>query len=510
MRCATIRVIHPFRQSRETEKLMDVNTVCQQLIDALGGRANIQSNMACMTRLRIGVRNMDLVDVDRIKSIDGVMAVVKAEVVQVVFGPGTVLSVLDAFTRITGLPKDGSPKNTQEAKPYAATSSDEVSTIAAEQKQTRENKRAGHFAPLRRLLKRVASVFVLLLPGIVAAGLINGIVNVANVATGGTLSGVWWYEAIHTLGWALFAYLPIFVGYNAAREWGGSPILGGVAGALCVANSAMPLLASYGNNQVVLPLTGSVYNPSQGGLISALLAGALVACLERWIRSWMPRIVDTFLTPLLSLVIGSLAIVCALQPIGSAATNAVYAVMNFLYTELGIVGGFLMSAGFLPLVSVGMHQALTPIHVMLNDPSGPTGGINYLLPILMMSGGGQIGAGLALYLKTKNQRLRGYIRDAIPVGVLGVGEPLMYAVTLPLGRPFVCACLGAGIGGALSTLFHIGTVSQGVSGLFGLLIVQPGQELVYVAAMLAAYVGGFAITWFFGVDEARINEVFEA
>ena len=126
----------------------------------------------------------------------------------------------------------------------------------------------------------------------------------------------------------------------------------------------------------------------------------------------------------------------------------------------------------------------------------------------MMAGGGQVGAGIALYLKTKNERLRGYIRDSIPVGILGVGEPLMYAVTLPLGKSFVTACLGAGVGGALARAFHLGAVSQGVSGLFGLLIVQPGQQLLYLVAMLAACAGGFALTWFFGVDEERINEVY--
>ncbi len=93
---------------------------------------------------------------------------------------------------------------------------------------------------------------------------------------------------------------------------------------------------------------------------------------------------------------------------------------------------------------------------MLNDPVGPTAGVNYLLSVLMMSGGGQVGAGLALYLRARSHKLKGYIRDSIPVGVLGVGEPLMYAVTLPLGRPFVTACLGAGVGGILATLFHLG------------------------------------------------------
>ena len=179
-----------------------------------------------------------------------------------------------------------------------------------------------------------------------------------------------------------------------------------------------------------------------------------------------------------------------------------------MYTSLGVVGGYVLSAGFLPIVSVGLHQALTPIHVMLNDPNGPTQGINYLLPILMMAGGGQVGAGFALYLKTKNKRLKQLTRDSLPIGILGVGEPLMYAVTLPLGRPFVTACLGAGLGGILSVVFHLGAVTQGVSGLFGALIVVPGTQLQYTIAMVAAYIGGFVLTWFFGVDESRIDEVY--
>ena len=101
---------------------------------------------------------------------------------------------------------------------------------------------------------------------------------------------------------------------------------------------------------------------------------------------------------------------------------------------------------------------------MLNDPAGATQGINYLLPILMMAGGGQVGAGLALYFKTKNKKLKGYIRDSIPVGILGVGEPLMYAVTLPLGKSFITACLGAGVGGVLSRTVSFGNRIPGCIG----------------------------------------------
>ena len=84
----------------------------------------------------------------------------------------------------------------------------------------------------------------------------------------------------------------------------------------------------------------------------------------------------------------------------------------------------------------------------------------------------------------------------------------MYAVTLPLGKPFITACLGSGLGGILASLFHLGTVSQGVSGLFGLLIVVPGTQLFYIIAMVGAYIGGFILTYFFGVDHQRIDDVY--
>lgn len=469
---------------------MNVKEVSKKLFDLLGGKANITSNEACMTRLRVGVKDLSLVDVDQIRKIEGVMGVVESDTLQIVFGPGTVNKVLDEFSKLTGLAKG---------------SVSDVNEVASQNKAAQKAK---YNKPVQNFLKRIANIFVPLLPGIIAAGLINGLTNVINVSTHGALSGIWWYESIHTMGWALFAYLAIFVGYNACREFGGSPVLGGIAGAICISNAAMPLLASYNDAQITLPMTGAPYNPANGGLIAALIAGVFFAWMEKKIRRVMPSLIDTFVSPLLVLIIGSLAVVIVIQPLGAILTKAIYAIMNFVYGSLGVVGGYILSAGFLPLVAVGLHQALTPIHAMLNDPAGPTNGINYLLPILMMAGGGQVGAGLALYVKTKNKKLKRFIRDSIPVGVLGIGEPLMYAVTLPLGKAFVTACLGAGFGGIVASLFHVGTVSQGVSGLFGLLIVEPGHQLQYVIAMLCAYVGGFIVTWLFGVDEERINEIY--
>ena len=270
----------------------------------------------------------------------------------------------------------------------------------------------------------------------------------------------------------------------------------------------MPLLLKTDTQNVVLPFTGKPFNPGAGGLLAALMMGIVVAYLERWIDKKMPQMLRTFLTPLCTLIIGAFISILLIQPAGAALTQGIYTVLNFVYEQLGVVGGYILAAGFLPIVSVGLHQALTPIHVLLNDPNGPSAGINYLLPILMMAGGGQVGAGLALYLKTNNKKLKQLTRDSLPVGVLGIGEPMMYAVTLPLGKPFITACLGSGLGGVLAVLFHLGTVSQGVSGLFGALIMVPGTQVQFLIAMVGAYVGGFIITWLFGVDEERINEVY--
>lgn len=420
---------------------MNYKQISEQLLVLLGGKSNITSNAACMTRLRVGLKDVNKADIEAVKKVEGVLGVVESDTIQIVFGPGKVNKVLDEFYKLTGLAKGQTEDGLD---------NQDINEV------TRENKalqKAKYDKPVQRFLKKIANIFVALLPGIIAAGLINGICNVINVSTNGALTGTWWYACIRTMGWALFAYLPILVGYNAAKEFGGSGVLGAIAGAMSISNVAMPLLATVEDQQIMLPITNAVFNPASGGLLAALIAGMFFAFLEKKIRKHMPDLIDTFASPLLVLIIGGLIALLVIQPLGAGLTKLIFAILSFAYEKMGVFGGYILSAGFLPLVAVGLHQALTPIHVMLNDPDGASKGINYLLPILMMAGGGQVGAGIALYVKTKNVKLKRYIRDSIPVGILGIGEPMMYAVTLPLGKSFVTACIGAGFGGAVEPFF---------------------------------------------------------
>lgn len=470
---------------------LSLKEIAKQVLDNVGGRENIRGNATCMTRLHVTVVDTGKVNIDALKKIESVMGVVAGQTVQIVFGPGRVNKVGAEFSELTKIPLGSQDDNVKE--------------VAKENKKNLDKKQT---SKVQIFFKHFANIFVPLLPGIIAAGMINGLTNVINVSTNKAYVGTWWYALIMTLGWALFLYLPIFVGMNAAKEFKGSAILGAMGGALSVTVPAMPLLAAINKKPILLPLTNAQFAPAAGGLLAALFTGIFFAYVERFVRKYIPELLDTFLTPLITVIIGGFVSLLVIQPFGSWLNNGIYSGLDFFYTKLGIVGSYILSSTFLPIVSVGLHRALTPIHAMLNDPNGPTKGINYLLPILMMAGGGQVGAGFALYFKTKNKKVKSFLRASLPVGILGVGEPLMYAVTLPLIRPFITACLGAGFGGILIRLFKVGTISQGVSGLFGLLIVVPGQQLLFILSMIAAYAGGFILTWVFGVEEERINNTF--
>ncbi|MDO4538316.1 MAG: PTS transporter subunit EIIB, partial [Coriobacteriales bacterium] len=148
---------------------MNVNEICVELLAALGGKDNVSSNEACMTRLRVGLRNPNLADVEAIRAIEGVLGVVQADTLQIVFGPGKVNKVLDAFVALTGIPKGSSASDAGDAG---------ASNAAQLAKENKGERTARQHNPVQAFLKRVANIFVPLLPGIIAAGLINGVTNI--------------------------------------------------------------------------------------------------------------------------------------------------------------------------------------------------------------------------------------------------------------------------------------------------------------------------------------------
>ena len=184
-----------------------------------------------------------------------------------------------------------------------------------------------------------------------------------------------------------------------------------------------------------------------------------------------------------------------LQPIGGAISDAIGTAATSAINSGGGVVGAILAGVWLPLVMFGVHQAFTPIHVDLIS----TYGMTILLPILAMAGAGQVGAAAAVYVKTKNKFLKKTIASALPIGMMGVGEPLIYGVTFPLGRPFIGACIGAAFGGAVQASNMVGAATLGISGLP--LAATVNNIPVYLLGVGVSYVAGFIATWILGFDD---------
>lgn len=327
-----------------------------------------------------------------------------------------------------------------------------------------------------------------IIPAFIACGLITGLLNVA-FKMDPSLAAQPLLQVLAIAGNAAFYGLNIFVGINAAKEFGGSPMLGGVMAAIL----SHPNLAQ-------INLFGDPLVPGRGGIIAVLLVVFFSSWLEKKLHRIVPDMLDLFVTPFLVVVISTFVALFLCQPVGGYLSEAIgYAATESIGTG-GAVTGFILGGTFLPMVMVGIHQGLTPIHAELLSRYGVT----ILLPILAMAGGGQVGAAIAVYAKTRNKALRKTIASALPVGLMGVGEPLIYGVTLPLGKPFIGACIGGAFGGAVQAAYMVGAATIGISGLP--LAASTDNIPMYLLGLVTAYAAGFIATWLLGFDDPKEGE----
>ncbi|MFT8322823.1 MAG: PTS transporter subunit EIIC [Bacillus sp. (in: firmicutes)] len=446
----------------------DNKILAEKLLEQLGGSENIHSFTSCMTRLRVTPNNEEYVNKEAIKKMEGVLGFVEEETLQIILGPGKVTKVAEEFGQLI----DSDEVNLKEK---------------AKIKKSEINKK--NSTPFKLFLRKISSIFIPLIPALVASGLITGITK------GLTQAGLLAVDSqiaiiLSVIGGGLFAYLGVLVGINAAKEFGGSPALGGVAGILII----NPAVAG-------ITLFGDALLPGRGGLIGVLLAAIFIALVEKKIRQYVPAAIDIIVTPTIALLVTGIVTYFVFMPVGGLISDGITKGLLAILDYGGIVAGFVLGATFLPLVVTGLHQGLTPIHLELINSIGD----DPLLPILAMGGAGQVGAAFAIFMKTKKKRLKRAIGGSLPSGILGIGEPLIFGVTLPLGRPFITACLGAGIGGAFQAHFHIATVAVGVSGLPLSFLIHKGV-LLYLIGVLLAYIAGFIFTYLFGFKDEMAGE----
>ncbi|MEK6268980.1 MAG: PTS transporter subunit EIIC [Planococcus sp. (in: firmicutes)] len=447
--------------------------MAQDILEKIGGKQNINQVAHCMTRLRLSIKDDSKVNLNELKRVDGVMGVVEDDTLQIVVGPGTVNKVAAEISKETGL-AIGEMADVSEGD-----MSFEEKAVMKKAKLKEKNK-----TPFKLFLRSVGNIFIPLIPGLVASGLINGAANFA--INGGADRTETWMQILLLLGSTVFAYLAILVGWNTAKEFGGTPVLGAIAGGILF-NPLLGDIVIYGEPLIV----------GRGGLFGVIFAAWLMTFVEKNVRKVMHSSVDILFTPLFTLLIVGFFSLYAIVPVAGILSDGIMTVLTSVLDVGGAVAGAVLAGFFLPLVMLGLHHGLTPIHLELMNTVGATA----LLPILAMAGAGQVGATIAVFVKTKNQRLKNIIKGALPVGFLGIGEPLLYGVTLPLGRPFITACMGAAFGGAFQAVMHTAALGIGVSGISLIPLIAESKYVWYFVGLVVSYIFGFIFTYLFGFKE---------
>lgn len=492
-------------ETRKKENLLMASKydgLARIIVQNVGGKSNIVSLTHCITRLRFKLQDESKANKEVLESTDGVIKVMQAGgQYQVVIG-NQVNDVYDAVLEVGHL-------NAAGAVDEDGNSVDDGGSESG-----------GKKSPVSMLIDVISGTLQPTLGVLAATGIIKGLLALFDFiglipSTSGT------YQVWYAMADGFFYFLPIILGYTAAKKFKMNEFIGMAIGiALCYPNMVnstagevlgtvfsgtafeMSYYQTFLGIPVIMPASG--YTSS---VVPIILAVAIAAPLERWLKKVIPDVIKLFVVPFATLVIMVPLTYLVIGPIASILCSILSLIFNAIYSIPvigGIIGGILIGAFWQVLVIFGLHWGLVPL-AMINY--GLLGYDTILSPYFCVSFA-QTFVVLAIILKTKDQKLKKIAIPAFISGIFGVTEPAIYGVTLPKKKPFIYSCIAGAIGGAFTGLMGTRSYSIGGLGLFGLpsFIDTTGDmgitNMIYIIiAILIASVVGFALTYTLYKDE---------
>lgn len=497
---------------------MDNKQIAKEVIEALGGRENVNSVAHCATRLRVMVKDENKINKEKAENIEKVQgAFFNSGQYQMIFGTGTVNKIYDEVVA-QGLP---------------TASKDEQKAEAAKQ---------GNW--FQRAIRSFGDVFVPLLPAIVATGLFMGIRGAINNDTVlglfGTTSEAFQATNFYTYTVVLtdtaFAFFPALICWSAFNVFGGSPLLGLVLGLMMV-NAALPNawdVASQATKYAVDPskdvlgkiasmdvlnslkFTASVEATKahpiyffgfipvvgyQNSVLPAFFVGLIGAKFEKWVRKWVPDVLDLLLRPLIVFAVMSALALFVIGPVFHAVESYVLAGTEWILALPFGLAGLVLGGIHQVIVVTGVHHVFNLLEANLVSNTGKDP-LNAIITAAMTA---QAGATLAVGLKTKDAKLKALAFPATLSAVLGITEPAIFGVNLRFGKPFIMGLIAGAAGGWLASILNLAGTGFGVTIVPGTLLYLNGQVLKYVIMVLVTLALGFALTWIFGYKEEEVE-----
>ena len=450
--------------------------IAKKVIEALGGRENVNSVAHCATRLRVMVKDEAKINKDAIENLEKVQgAFFNSGQYQIIFGTGTVNKMYDEVVAL-GLP---------------TSSKEDMKAEAAKQ---------GNW--FQRAIRTFGDVFVPIIPAIVATGLFMGLRGFL-ASLGYTLpNDLNVYSQILTD--TAFIVLPALVVWSTFRVFGGNQTIGIVLGMMLIAGQ-LPnawVVASGGD---VTPTIFFGFIPVvglQGSVLPAFIIGVVGAKFEKAVRKVVPEVLDLLVTPFVTLLVMSILGLFLIGPIFHVVEEYILAgTQAILHLPFGL-GGFLIGGVHQVIVVSGVHHIFNFLEAKL-----VAAGANPFNAIITAAMTAQGAATVAVGVKTKNPKLKALAFPAALSAFLGITEPAIFGVNLRYRKPFFLSLIAGAVGGGLASILGLAGTGMGITIIPGTsLYVGNGQLLQYLLMVAVSFALGFALTYMFGYED-EVEEV---
>lgn len=397
------------------------DALAKQVLELVGGRENVASAMHCYTRLRINCKDTSIVDLDAIKQLDVLGAQFTGEQLQVIIG-NEVKEVYGAFIEQSGLQKE-------------AMIDEKLDDVPAKKKWTIKGMLTG-------IVDAIVACVIPLIPILIGSGVLQAIVLI--------IQQFGWLPAdsptlvtINFVANAAFYFLPVFVGFFAAKKFGANVALGAMLGAALIHPTFVSMVTAGDAGSVFgLPIYSASYSST---IVPIILAVWVMSYVEKFISRYSPKAIRTILEPSLTLIIMIPLTFCLLAPLGAMLSDGFASLLTWFY---GIFGPLAVAAfaAIVPwVVMVGIHIGTTAISVATIAQTGIDA---FMMPGFFISNFAQGAACLAVGIKAKTTELRSFAYSCAFSNVVpGISEPGMYGITLRYKTPMAGAMIGAAAGG---------------------------------------------------------------
>ncbi|ATQ35194.1 PTS system, beta-glucoside-specific IIABC component [Mesoplasma entomophilum] len=480
----------------------------KEFIELVGGRQNFSEVYNCMTRLRFKIKNKDLVDSAQIEKNSIVKGINwNGSELQVIIG-GECYKVKDEILKLDNIQVETASEGTEEVA-YSTLSQKIFAAIA------------GIMAP---------NIPILMSAGIIAAiySILNTIGVTVDLGSGDkTIEADMLSLILYVLSKTGILLIGVFFCYNTTKYFGGDPLYGMLIGLILASrffmgtgaeSNAITKPSEYEFGKFIMDAQfGSrgwylfsisnypiVIKSYEGSVLPYLAAGIMAVYIDIWVKKWMPSAIDIVFRAAIVVVLTVVPVLFVIGPALSLVEfGMTYVVKGLGYIPLGIgVGLFAMV--WQPLVLTGVHVG---VYMTLLIPLMTQQEPSIFLPAATIAVFGQVGACLGVAMLTKNPMERRVALGAIPGGIFGITEPIIYSTNLPKLKPFLVGCIAAFVGGTISGIIGIAQLNPGAAQGFLYILGVDGLTNQLLLALIFVITAAVALGLMLLTYSQKLNEL---